>query len=312
MIASPSKPVIGVITNNKPDNDNDPKEAVIYHIYIGWLEACGALVLPIFPWYSKSKIDDILGKVNGVIMQGGSRDFVIGGTFEAFNKYIFDKVIEINQSGKIFPLWATCQGFELIYYLLYNDLSILQNFDSWKYFIPMELNQDNIKDSNMYACFTEQDFIDYTTKPTTVHLHNYGVDYEIPSNFKLTEQYKGVVNLVTTSYAADRKGKRFIGTSEDKKLNLFLVIFHPENLPYNYALKDLTDIYHDKAFNISLKLGQAFIERAKLNGNQLSEEEKKELFLIHDSENHSYEWFDIPDDYNYKIVKYLKQNNPNI
>lgn len=69
-------------------------------------------------------------EINGIFFTGGSLDIhidnPINGSNLAYNIYtfnskiIFDIAIKMNKNGIYFPIWGTCQGMQLLSYIV-ND-----------------------------------------------------------------------------------------------------------------------------------------------------------------------------------------------
>lgn len=277
-------PVIGVIANLYPDDDDYSTKSYIYNTHLISIEENGGIVIPILPWYSKQDLDELLPKLNGVIMQGGSRNLDLSKPYEDLNKYIIDFVINHNLkygNENPFPLLCTCQGIELLYAILYKNVEILSKFKSWNYFIPMQIVDDQlIRRSKFFHLFEEEDYNIFTTKPCTVHLHNFGIDLDYQKNFKLSDEYQNVVNLEILTYAQDRQGKSFIGNSEDSRLNIFASIFHPEQMPYNYCLETSPEVFNSESSRVNIKLEKAFVEISKLSKNRINDKEAERFKII--------------------------------
>ncbi|KAG2561473.1 hypothetical protein PVAP13_8KG139109 [Panicum virgatum] len=68
-----------------------------------------------------------LSSVNGVLFTGGSEKQ--GVYFETIKK-VFQYVLDRNDAGESFPLFAQCLGFELVSVIGCNDNNILETFDA--------------------------------------------------------------------------------------------------------------------------------------------------------------------------------------
>ena len=128
------KPIVAIITNPTPINDDFTNKSTINSPYVSWLQDLGVDTLPLFWDYSLNEIDTILGKVNGVLLQGGGRDLISNGKFESQNRYIIEKANFYN-----IPIWFTCQGFEYLFFNLAGDKNILVPSNANKYYLPGEL-----------------------------------------------------------------------------------------------------------------------------------------------------------------------------
>jgi hypothetical protein len=254
-------------------------------------------------------------------MQGGSRNLDLSKKFEIFNKKILDWVIQYNSNCNAtgeespFPLLATCQGIELLYALLYKDTSVLDKFDSWNLFIPMHpnqniLNKNNFKTFKTFSNFTDLDFEILISQPSTVHLHNYGIRRDIDSHKKMAEEYQGIVNLEILTSAWDRNGKEFIGSVEERKLNIFGSIFHPEQMPYNYCLSIHENLYCTESYSVNSKLEKAFVDLCLKNKNKIQQEELDKLGVIKNSSRLNYIKCKTSEkDYEYDFLIFKDQNN---
>lgn len=303
-------PIIGIVSNAHTDDEDDSNKSLIYHIYIAWIEENGGKVVPIHPWYTESELLCILSKVNGVLMQGGSRTINLCKPFEKMNKFILDYVIKTNSiDKKVFPLWGTCQGIELLYAILHDDLNVNTKFNSWKHYIPMEYNDNIIRNSKMFKYFTDEDFKVYSTTPCTIHLHNYGIYIKYDNNIHFAKEYKESVHLEVTSYAKDRDGKEFIGTCEDKRNNIYACIFHPEDLPFNYGLSVHDDVFLEEGVRVSNLLAKGFIETAKMNTNRFeSIEDLRKYEFVEFSNRITYKHYQpAEEDYDYEVIIFNKK-----
>jgi len=256
-----SPPVIAIIAASLPENTETPEEAAVYPTYSKWIVNSGGKVVPIFPWYSNDKVDQILHSVNGVLWQGGMRDLRIGGQFEELNKHVFERAMEINDNGTYLPMFMICQGFELVHILLANDTNILVNNTAMRYYIPMETNNET-RTSKMFKFFTEEDFDTFTKENSTVHLHNYGFDPELYTTHKVINDF-----FTITSYGYDRNGRKFIGTVEGKKYPFYAVQHHPEKVRYDLSIEQDSVVNAQKAFDMNKKFADFFIAEAKMNSH---------------------------------------------
>ena len=74
--------------------------------YVRFLEKEGARVVPIFANEPDEETKDKLSYLNGVLMPGGSGDYLAKG------KFVFDWITKQNDIGNFYPIWGTCLGFE--------------------------------------------------------------------------------------------------------------------------------------------------------------------------------------------------------
>ena len=84
--------------------------------YVRYVEQFGAKVVPIHFTWSNSKIKELLEKINGVIIPGGSSKIMLkSGKLTMYGKKvktIMEKAKEINLKGAYYPIMAICLGFQ--------------------------------------------------------------------------------------------------------------------------------------------------------------------------------------------------------
>lgn len=85
----------------------------------------GAQVVPIFAYGSQSIIAQQLTKINGVLFPGGGVEFDITKTWTSNANFILQYAIQQNDQGKVFPVWGTCLGLQLLSYLTADYKNVL-------------------------------------------------------------------------------------------------------------------------------------------------------------------------------------------
>jgi gamma-glutamyl hydrolase len=54
------------------------------------------------------------GNVNGLLFPGGGANLDNTSAFAQAGKVMWDYVIKTNNGGEVFPVWATCMGFQQV------------------------------------------------------------------------------------------------------------------------------------------------------------------------------------------------------
>ncbi|KAG4971722.1 hypothetical protein JHK85_038143 [Glycine max] len=125
------KPVIGIVSHPGDGASgrlsNATGASYIAASYVKFVEAAGARVVPLIYTEPPEKLLKKLELVNGVLFTGGWAKS--GLYFETVTK-IFKKILEKNDAGDHFPLFATCLGFELITMIISQDNNILEEFSA--------------------------------------------------------------------------------------------------------------------------------------------------------------------------------------
>lgn len=255
-----SKPVIGIYANKMTNNNTQDTMAIIYSTYIKWINKAGAVAIAILPWYSKEKIDEILAKVNGILFMGGEIKYDLKKDWELNAKYILDYVINVNNQGIKLPLFATCQGLELVLSLLVNSLSILKPLKAFQKMLQTEFNYSSFEHSILYSNFSRDDILNMETKNLCVNFHKLGIDPDYEKEFP---ELKNIFNI--TSFAETEDGKKCVNVLEGKNISVFAVQYHPEKDPIEGFLND-----EDKRLSKDLnqKIGDNYVNLAKEHFNK--------------------------------------------
>ena len=253
------KPVIGIYGNPDPENNDTFVNGTYYPVqYIYWLESAGAEVMAIHYWYDLDVIDELLNKVNGVLFLGGGRDFIKEGVWEQKAKFIMDQSLIYH-----LPIWATCQGFQLMGIIMSDNYTFLRyGFNDSNVMHGVEFTEYT-KSSIMYNLFTKKDYEILQNGESTIYNHHYGF---YPEEFYREERLNEL--FVVTTISEDLDGLKFINSFEGKNdsIKLFATQFHPEKNPYkryNYIVEQNID-----SLIVSQKLAMAFVEEARKNKNR--------------------------------------------
>ena len=193
-----------------------------------------------------------MNRINGVLFLGGSRDIHKDGVWEKKAKYIIDQSLIIQ-----FPIWATCQGFQLVGLLMSDSLKLRNGFDDSNVLHGLQIT-DETKSSRMYKFFTEKDYNILQYGNSTIYNHHYGFyPEEFYNDAKITSYFK------VTSISEDKNGLKFINSFEGKNdsIKIFATQFHPEKNPYKriyYPVKQNID-----CLIVSQLLAMSFIDEAR-------------------------------------------------
>ena len=270
-----SKPIIGILTNPAIDDTDDINEAFINANYVKWLEAAGAEIVPIHSWSSQSELDEILGKVNGVLFQGGSVNLRLNSTYMKATSQIFQRVIyEKDIKNKTLPLWGTCLGFETLHVLVSKNNSILTNYSSYNVSTPIEIENNGNKLFRLFSLFSDSDILNIKTKSNTAQFHHFGVD---PDNFNANQDLVKLFN--PTSFGIDQDSKIYIASIEGINYPIYALQFHPEKTNFDRFDNDQIPQGID-AVRISNNFANFFVKEARKNNNLMSKEDAIKFGLI--------------------------------
>lgn len=124
--------------------------------------------------------------------------------------------IRLISSGDYFPLWGTCQGFQLLSVLGAQDHSVLLHnyYDSYNYSIPIVLTP-NAASSRLFNALSPSTVKTLTTKNCTENLHHNGV---LPETYTKNANLAAMFKLLSVNM--DRKGTPFGSTMEGRVCSL--------------------------------------------------------------------------------------------
>ena len=272
-------PKIATVANFEPENIEDPRMATISNTYVRWIEDVGGQIVPILPWYSQDKVNEILSKTNGVLWLGGSRDLNFKGNFEILNKWIFDKIIEYNNNGTYYPLFAICQGFEMLHSFVGNSTAVLSNFNSFGYMLPIEIDMEKHKADSIFKFLSDEDFKYLKETNSTVHLHHLGIDPAIYEKFDSLNKFLNILAI-----GKDLKNQTFAAIVSAKNYPFYGVQFHPEKIKYD---RTIIQWVNTTSNNIAPNdnLGIFFIDECRRNPNKIEISDNDKYYVINTYES---------------------------
>jgi gamma-glutamyl hydrolase len=268
-------PVIAILANSQPDDSVDIRSSRVNYQYVRWLEQSRAEVVVIQPWYNKKQIREILSKVNGVLWQGGDRKLIIGGQYEKAAKFILDYIMNLYDRKRIsLPLWATCQGFELLHVILSNSTDVLTHFSAENIQTPIQINLKNLNSSRMFQDFSTNDIFKIQNLNTTAQFHQFGVG---DSQYDKYPILKNILKI--TSHGTDLNNQTYISTVEGIKYPIYAIQFHPEMVAY--TKDDENGVPQSlEAIKISQLFSNFFVQQALLNQNSITYEDMRKYDFL--------------------------------
>ncbi|KAH9723323.1 gamma-glutamyl hydrolase 2 [Citrus sinensis] len=125
-----NRPVIGILSHPGDGAsgrlNNSKNASYIAASYVKFVESAGARVIPLIYNEPEEILFEKLKLVNGVLLTGG---WAKKGLYFQIVEKIFKKILEKNDAGEYFPLYAICLGFELISMIISKDRNILERFN---------------------------------------------------------------------------------------------------------------------------------------------------------------------------------------
>ena len=230
-------PVIGIYTQS--DSSDEPKlefagagnYSYIASSYVKFLQMSGAQVVPIFSFTKNiSYLENLLPKLNGVLFPGGGEAININNLWTKNADYIVKYAMNENKKGNVFPIWATCLGWELMAYLT-------SGYDS-KVLSPVRGEQaviNRISIKNPGYLFSDIPASIKNSLENGVGIvyfnHVYAVSTSYPTTNEVFRNFWNIAATTTSSY-----NEQFISAAEAKEYPFFGVQFHPEKNSYEWKV----------------------------------------------------------------------------
>ncbi|XP_017098550.2 gamma-glutamyl hydrolase A [Drosophila bipectinata] len=272
-----STPIIGILTQEVyPDGlisrHFENKTSYIAASYVKYLEGAGAQVVPIWIGRNRSYYEDLMQKINGVLLPGGATWFNQSNGYADAGEHLIQLAIELNDRGTFMPVWGTCLGMELLVYKLANGPEHRIDCKGKGIALPMEFKDDYAK-SRLFASISDDIVSLMVRENVTYHWHQFCYTEEDFAQDHLNETWRVI------SLNRDLDGVEFISTMEHLKYPFYGVQFHPEKPLYEFTK---TSIPHTSAAVLS---GQFFadflVNEARKSPNSFSNSTEQARSLIY-------------------------------
>ena len=200
----------------------------IMKTYVDWFETRGVRVVAI-P-YDTPRPEWYFNRVDGIVIPGGGAktDLLLYQTAMVFIRHSLELW---HNKRKLFPIWGTCLGFEIIVTLL-GHIFPLQEFNALRYMKNLETTKETAGSSLFSGPGFSPEFMKtLTTAPIMEFNHSHGIS---PQKFRANVVLHRV--FAVTAVARDRDGKAFVAAIEGRnRLPIYGVQGHPERQPVTNA-----------------------------------------------------------------------------
>ncbi|KAL1299669.1 hypothetical protein HN51_044210 [Arachis hypogaea] len=225
------QPVIGIVTHPGDGASgrlsNSSAVSNIPASYVKFVEAGGARVIPLVYNESPQKLLKKLDLVNGVLFTGGwAKD---GQYFETVRR-IFKKVLERNDGGEHFPLYAICLGFELITMIVSGDNNILEEFSASDQASALHFVENADIEGSLFQSFPPDLLKKLSTDCIVMQNHHFGISPEkLLNNKKLSSFF----DVLTT--CKDEDDKVYVSTMQSRNYPVTAFQWHPEKNAFEWG-----------------------------------------------------------------------------
>lgn len=272
--AGPIFPVVAVMSI-----PNEDKTEYVKANWVRWLQASGADVVTIHTWTTQALIDELLTKVNAVVLPGNDAFIDITTPYYKQASYIINKIIAIyNESKGAIKIPVLAIG---------NDLLRLGSLISSRTHFVSDLVMSNpnqlkftpkAKESIIYRELQDDDWTNLENEALTVNHFSKAILLE---TFKIDYYLRNYFNVLSTYVIKEGEmDVEYVSSYEGKKYPLIALQYHPEEIAFEVSKK--VEIPESaQAIKASRFIGNGFVFYSRqANANKMTNEEKTNYSFI--------------------------------
>ena len=268
----PIFPTILTVSIPISDNNSDSHSRVENN-YVRWLQASGADLISVHPWSSTNEIDFLLTKVNGILLQGNPNNIDIQSSYYNIVKYLYKRVIEMNDSGIKIPLIAFGDDLSLLSTIITEDNLSINTELKYQIREPTKINLFYVPDKTIILnefekedmIALEKEYILSNNLKRIISLKNFLTEFHLSQKF----------NVIATSKT--KEGKEYVSIVEGKKIPIIMLSFHPEYIVFE-TCKDFIIPETLKSIYTSRFIGNGFVFYGRKNVDNTFTIEEKEKY----------------------------------
>jgi gamma-glutamyl hydrolase len=235
-------PRIGIVSKPLVEENYDIKTnltQVIEAKYARYVEGGGALPIYINYKASKDELRLLFNSVNGLLLIGGSTNMTEVdpetnktrlSAYSLQVKFLLDLAMEANDKGEYFPVWGTCQGYELLLLIMSENYDLLRSgcscfgYNAVLEFTPLA------RSSKLLALYGTRQLYQLGVEPMTYNSHDLFVTVE---DFYKSKRLRDEMLLLATS-TSQNGSVRFVSVVEGARYPFYAVQYHPEKNGYDF------------------------------------------------------------------------------
>ncbi|XP_010472700.1 PREDICTED: gamma-glutamyl hydrolase 2-like [Camelina sativa] len=260
------RPVIGILSHPGDGAsgrlNNATNASNIAASYVKLAEAGGARVIPLIYNEPEELLFQKLELVNGVILTGG---WAKEGLYFEIVKKIFYKVLERNDAGEHFPLYAICLGFELLTMIVSQNRGIFEKVDARNCASSLQFIENVNIEGTVFQRFPPELFNQLSTDCLVMQNHQYGIS---PDSFEGTVALSNFFNIVTT--CSDNHNKIYVSTVKSKQYPVTGFQWHPEKNAFEWGLSGIP--HSEDAIQVTQHVANYLVSEARKSQNRPSSE----------------------------------------
>ncbi|CAF1668513.1 unnamed protein product [Rotaria magnacalcarata] len=280
-----SRPIIGILTQPASSIwQTSNRTTYLAASYVKYVESTGAQVVPIRMYQPIDYYLHLFNSLNGVLFPGGdfsNEYFYVAKLFYTWSLKEFD------ETSKLFPVWGTCLGFEVLLMLTRSSIDILEPCKGYDFateltFMPgydfaTELTfMPDAADSQLLGSSLPLNIKNaLQNDSTTANYHNFCMR---PTNFSADPMLSTFYKMLSIS--PDLEGKTFVSTIESRRYPIFGVQWHPEKNGFEWRVN--TTIPHtSNAVKVMQYTANFLTNQTRQNMNHFESIEDETKYLIY-------------------------------
>ena len=290
--ARAARPIIGILTVPVEHNDcttlsttrTEPIRATscFHSLYVKWLEAAGARVVPLPFDMAKDDFAATLSSINGALITGGETDIkTISSAYMTAAQRLYNHSLTLHNNGETWPLWGTCMGMQVLSIIGADNPDVLLSdaYDSEDLVLPLSLTPAATSSALLCdTCLPSSALDTLRTANVTVNLHHDGV---APASFAPGSKLGSAFKVLSTN--VDNKGKAFASTIEAASgAPIWGVQWHPERPQFEWKPRASDHFNHDAAAIAAMfAVATRLVSAARQNARQYADESEESRALIY-------------------------------
>lgn len=255
------RPVIGIVSHPGDGAggriSNTTATSYIGASYVKFVEAAGARVIPLVYNEPEDRLLEKLSLLNGVLFTGGSEK---EGVYFDTIKRVFQYVLDKNDAGEPFPLFAQCLGFELVSMIVSKDNNILEAFDAQDQASTLQFPSYALEGS-VFQRFDTDLIKKVSTNCLVMQNHRYGIS---PRRYRENDALSSFFKILTTS--PDENGKVYVSTVQANNYPITCTQWHPEKAIFEWRKPMIP--HSEDAVQVTQHFANHFISQARKSPNR--------------------------------------------
>ncbi|KAK9830880.1 hypothetical protein WJX81_001350 [Elliptochloris bilobata] len=266
------RPLIGILS--QPGSPAPKGSSYIAASYVKFVESAGARVVPIKYDAPREEIEARVGKVNGLLLPGGSAPITPGHLFYDTVSFLVNLTIAANDAGEYFPLHGTCLGLEALAIVIASGSRVLEHYNSDDFPSALLLTPD-AKGSRFFDGMPPGVVASLQASPIAMENHQQGLSAAaVDKHPKLKDFFK------VTSLATDRDGGVYVSSMEARDYPITATQWHPEKNAFEFAAH-LHIPHSPAAVEVTHAVAMFFVGEARKNGRAPANQAELDDLMIY-------------------------------